>query len=135
MSNRKKYALFFVVLAVAAVAAGYSFWSNSIQSSQVEGESVETVQDDSKIIFFYGQECPHCKIVEEYFRKNNVSEKIEFSQKEVYHNKPNANFMLEKARACGLDEKKLGVPLLWTEDGCYIGDKDIVSYFDGQLKK
>ncbi|OGI34480.1 MAG: hypothetical protein A2259_01030 [Candidatus Moranbacteria bacterium RIFOXYA2_FULL_43_15] len=134
MDNKKKYILF-AALAAIAVVAGYGFWNNSSPDSQVEGESVEAVRDDSKIIFFYGQECPHCKIVEDYFRKNGVSEKIEFSQREVYHSKPNANFMLEKARACGLDEKKLGVPLLWTEEKCYIGDKEIVSYFEEQLKK
>ncbi len=89
--------------------------------------------DNSNAIFFYGDGCSHCKIVEDYFRENNVGEKMQFSKKEVWSTKANLNLMLEKAKECGLDEKKLGVPLLWVEGKCYSGDKDIIQYFSDKL--
>ena len=96
-------------------------------------EPVGTAQDDSAIIFFYGRECPHCKNVEKYFAENNVSEKIQFSQREVYHDQGNAALFQEKAKTCGISEDSLGVPLLWTAEKCYIGDVDIIDFFKEKL--
>lgn len=99
------------------------------------GNTDQVVQDSSNIIFFYGKECPHCQKVEEYFSENKVAEKVQFSQREVYHDKANATFMAQKAKQCGLDEKSLGVPLLWVEGKCYSGDTDIIQFFNDNLNK
>lgn len=89
--------------------------------------------DNSNAIFFYGEGCSHCKIVEDYFKENNVMEKMQFSKKEVWSTKANLNLMLEKARECGLDEKNLGVPLFWIPGKCYSGDKDIIQFFSDKF--
>lgn len=86
-------------------------------------------EDDSPIILFYGEECPHCKNVEKYLDENKVAEKIQFSEREVYHDEANAALMAEKAKQCGYDENNLGVPFLWTEEKCFMGDVDIIQYF------
>lgn len=96
-------------------------------------QNITPTQDDSKIIFFYGQGCPHCKIVEEYFEKNGTREKIGFSEREIYHDKNNAALFEQKATACGIIKEEMGVPLLWTAEKCFVGDKDIISYFNQQL--
>ena len=123
---KKNLFLFSLTVCAILVFAGCSFNSNDLSNN-----SNKIAQDNSEIIFFYGEECPHCKIVEEYFSKNNTAEKIQFSQREVYHNKNNAALMVEKAKLCGISEENLGVPMLWTKDkNCFFGDRDIIDFFN-----
>lgn len=82
----------------------------------------------SQIILFYGIGCPHCAIVEEYIKNNNIESKISFAQKEVYYNQTNQNELTEKAKICGIPETDIGVPLLWDGEKCLIGDVDIINF-------
>lgn len=88
------------------------------------------VEDNSSIIFFYGQECPHCKDVEKYFEENKIEEKVQFSKREVYHNKANVALLNIKAKTCGIEDKSLGVPFLWAEGKCYMGPSEIEKFFN-----
>jgi hypothetical protein len=73
--------------------------------------------------------------VEEYFEKNGTREKIEFSEREIYHDKNNAALFEQKATSCGITKKEdMGVPLLWTAEKCHIGDKDIISFFNEKIQ-
>ena len=72
--------------------------------------------------------------MEEYFEKNKVAEKIEFEQAEVYTVKANAEILKQKAEVCGVSLAELGVPMLWNDGKCLVGDRDIISYFEGRLK-
>ncbi len=98
------------------------------------GQPSGDVDKNASIIFFYGQECPHCKIVEKYIEENKIAEKVNFSQGEVYHNKNNSAFLAEKAGECGIDTKSIGVPLLWAEGKCYVGDEDVIEFFEEKVK-
>lgn len=86
-------------------------------------------QQTNQIILFYGDVCPHCKIVEEYINKNNIQNKISFAQKEVYYNQSNAKELEAKAKICGLSTDSIGVPFLWDGEKCLIGDQDIINFF------
>jgi glutaredoxin len=81
------------------------------------------------IIFYYGDSCPHCKLVEEFVEKNKINEKIQFISKEVYNNKQNSNDLVVKAKICGLDINSIGVPFLWDGQKCLIGDQPIIDFF------
>lgn len=89
---------------------------------------------ESQVILFYGQGCPHCAIVEDYIEKNNINEKISFEEKEVYYNKGNANDLIQKAKACGIPTDSIGVPFLWDGEKCYVGDQEIIEFFNQKLK-
>ncbi len=95
------------------------------------GNQPVPVSDSSSIILFYGQECPHCQIVEKYIADNSVKDKISFPQYEVNHNQANADFMLKKQEACAqFDKNNIGaVPFLWTQDKCYLGQEEIIQFF------
>jgi glutaredoxin len=94
------------------------------------GNQPATVADDSAIILFYGEECPHCKVVEKYVADNNIKAKVTFSEREVNHDKANANLMVEKQRSCKLDGKSVGaVPFLFTAEKCYLGQDEIINFF------
>jgi len=86
-------------------------------------------QPSNQIILFYGDGCPHCAIVEKYIQENKVQDKIFFDQKEVYHDKNNAQELQAKAKICGLPTDSIGVPFLWDGEKCLIGDQDIVNFF------
>ena len=126
--NHKKIVFTAIIALLVLVLTGCSKESS-------DGGSVLSTEDNSSIIFFYGKECPHCKNVEKYFADNNTGEKIQFSQKEVYHNKANASLMAEKTKECGIKESELGVPLLWAEGKFYIGDKDIIDFFNQKINE
>ena len=85
------------------------------------------------IVFYFGDTCPHCKNVEEYIIQNNVQDKILFEQKEVYNDAQNAKELKVVAKACGIDPMKVGVPLLWNEGSCLVGDEDIITSFEEKI--
>lgn len=90
-------------------------------------------QSQNGIIFFYGDGCPHCSIVEEYLKENKVAEKIDFFQKEVYFNRSNSEELKEKAKACGMSTDSIGVPFLWDGEKCFVGDVDIIEFFKSKI--
>lgn len=91
------------------------------------------VDENSPIIFFYGQECPHCQLVEKFIEDNKVGDKVNFSQAEVYHNAASAEIMKKKADLCQIAPQGMGVPFLWAEGKCYIGDQDIIQFFKDKM--
>ena len=93
-------------------------------------ELLESVKD--KMIFFYGETCPHCANVEKFFKENNIENKIQFEEKEVYNDKNNAKLLILVAkRKCNLKENEIGVPFLWDGENskCTVGDQPIINYF------
>jgi len=88
---------------------------------------------EGEMVFFYGDGCPHCAAVEEYFKNKGVREKISFLEKEVYYNEENAKDLEEKAKICGIPSNTLGVPFLWDGGRCFIGDREIIDFFDQKL--
>jgi glutaredoxin len=96
---------------------------------------VEEGQSVDQIILFYGDGCPHCAIVEDYIKNNNIKEKLSFEEKEVYYNQNNAKELEAKAKICGLPTGSIGVPFLWDGSKCFIGDEDIIKFFKQKLGK
>lgn len=94
---------------------------------------VASSQASKQIIFFWGDGCPHCAVVEKYIKDNRIKEKIGFVEKEVYKNRGNAKELEEKAKACGVPTDSIGVPFLWDGEKCFIGDQDIVNFFKQKL--
>ena len=90
--------------------------------------------DDSAIILFSSNECPHCKIVEKYIADNNIKDKISFSEKEVGSNRANANLMMDKQKSCNWGVENNGkVPFLWTAEKCYLGQDEISQFFKDKI--
>jgi len=60
---------------------------------------------------FYSNTCPHCKVVEEYITKNNITSKIDLEQKEVSSD-VNVQLLLAIIKKCELPQDSIGVPFL-----------------------
>ncbi|MCF7835320.1 cytochrome c biogenesis protein [Candidatus Gracilibacteria bacterium] len=89
-------------------------------------------------ILFYGNGCPHCAKVENFFDDNKVSEKFDLVSKEIYFNKNNLVELQGYLEKLNLDSNQIGVPFLVinSENECsYInGDGAIIDFFDEKLK-
>lgn len=85
------------------------------------------------IILFFGDGCPHCKIVSDFIKANNVASKVKFTELEVFNNQNNAKILAQKAQVCKIDQSQIGVPFLWDGKTCIVGDQDVIKFFQNQL--
>lgn len=116
----KKWAILSGVVVVVVFAAGFVFRKSSDMPSS---PSV------SGAIYYYGEECPHCKDVLTFLEENNIAEKVPFTKKETWNDRGNAKELMARAKTCGIPEKEVGVPFLFAEGKCYIGSPDVEEYF------
>ena len=88
--------------------------------------------ESSKIILFYREDCPHCKNVENYLSQNNVETTIQI-QKKAIENQKNAQELIKIAEKCKIPKTELGVPFLYAENKCFMGEVEIMAFFDQKL--
>ena len=119
---------FFTVVIIAITLLSVAYYQ--VKST---GEIITEIPAD-QIIFYYGETCPHCKIVEEFMKNNSIETKINITQKEVYKNQVNANELIKVGDFCKLTKDYIGaVPLLYSDGKCYVGDKDIINFLTKKL--
>ncbi len=116
-----------IILSIAGVLIiGLIVWAVMDSRAQKQAASVP----DASTIYFYGEECPHCKRINEFLQSNDIASKFTFTKKEVWHSRTNSAQMKEKAEACGLDASKVGVPFIYTEGNkCFFGEPDVKKFF------
>lgn len=110
-------------MALVVVVAASFFYKNKKTTPETN------TGQNQDLILYYGETCPHCKIVEAFLQENKISEKVDFSQKEVFLNAKNAQELSKKAAPCKIDQKEMGVPFLWNNGQCLEGDQDIINFF------
>ena len=108
------------------------FKKNASQNALENSETVTApVTAD---IFYWGEGCPHCQDVKDWMAEQKVSEKMEVISKEVYNNQANSQELTARAKSCGLDTQRIGVPFLYTIDGdCIIGTPKIIEYLSEKI--
>lgn len=87
---------------------------------------------DNKTILFVGDTCPHCKIVEQFLIDNKADQKLKYEIKEVFNNKENSQELSEYAKRCSITQE-LGVPFLVAEGKCFMGQDEVMKYFEKKL--
>ncbi len=117
----KKYIF---VLAMAIVVSGCGASKN---------QNINTETNENAMILYYGETCPHCKIVEQYINENGIVSKYNIIQKEVFQDQNNAKEFREKAFGCGI-KGDVGVPFLYYKSQCFMGDQDIINFFKKEVK-
>lgn len=102
-----------------------------------ENKYEKTVAQDisNEVIFFYGDGCPHCAVVEKYIADNGVKEKVSFEEKEIYYNQENLAQLQEVASGCGIPSEGVGVPFLWTGKECLLGSPKVINFFETEISK
>ncbi len=121
--NKKIFISAIIFLAVSII--GIIILASNTKTSQ---RITKTVDNISQIVLFYGDGCPHCALVEKFIAENNIQTKVQFTKKEVYYNKQNADDLAGKARLCGMPTDSIGVPFLWDGKICFVGDQPIIDF-------
>jgi len=107
------------------LVSGFIYWG-------IQDEKQSRIVDDpNAIVYYYGETCSHCKVVNDFLEANpQVAEKVSFEKKEVWSNKQNASEVARRAKVCGIKPEGMGVPFLYGGDGkCYIGEPDVIGFF------
>jgi cytochrome c biogenesis protein CcdA/glutaredoxin-related protein len=86
--------------------------------------------EDDTAILYYGNGCPHCANVESFIQDNNLN--IEIERKEIYQDTENAEEFNELCNSEDIDLMNRGVPFLYADGQCIVGDKPIISYLQEQ---
>lgn len=128
---KQKIITLLVVVFIAGLLSLVVVGSNNKEKKVAEQKFEELKNADP--VLYYGNTCPHCKIVEEWLVANEVEKKMAFSKKEVYDNRENAAELTKVAISCGLDANSIGVPFLYAQEECLIGSPDIIEYFATKL--
>jgi len=128
--NKISLTIFFIVI-IAII--GVFFLKEKNKNQQLIEIILNTIEN--RMIFFYGDGCPHCAKVEEFFKENDVESKTQFEKKEIYNDKLNAQLLfLVAQRKCNLSTDKIGVPFLWDGSKCIVGDGDIINFFKQKIQ-
>ncbi|OGE70924.1 hypothetical protein A2617_02205 [Candidatus Daviesbacteria bacterium RIFOXYD1_FULL_41_10] len=130
----RKFPILIIVLSLALLG-GFIFISsrNQSDSSQnVVSAAPPPLPEKGTYEFFWGDGCPHCAKVEEFFKGWEATAPAKINRKEVYKNKENANLLVQRALSCGIPQNELGVPLMVTPEGkCLTGDAPIIDFLKG----
>ncbi|MFC1649660.1 cytochrome c biogenesis protein [Patescibacteria group bacterium] len=89
------------------------------------------VRAQEQMYFFYGQGCPHCAVVEEYFEENDVYSEFDIQGYEIYNDPDNAALYNELLDERSHPATRRGVPTLVSGDMVIVGDKPIIDYIQG----
>lgn len=117
----KKILSIIAVLVVAVV--GIIAWGMTSQNASAPVTNV------TGTVYYYGAECPHCKKINEFLEENKISEKVTFTKKEVWHDRGNAKEMTGAAEQCGIDKENIGVPFIFDNGTCFVGEPDVKKFF------
>ena len=90
------------------------------------------LDSNSGMILFTGDNCPHCKNVEDYILQNKIQSKLSFQELEVYNNIANSKLLTEKTKQCNLSS--LGVPLFFDGKNCIQGDNLIIDFLSAKVQ-
>jgi glutaredoxin len=93
------------------------------------GLSALLIKTQPKKVLYTSIGCPHCKNVEEFVNDNQINDYVDFIELEVSQNPQNSQMFNATAERCGIEPDKRGVPLFYDGEKCYLGDEDIISYF------
>lgn len=114
----KQPVIFFVLL--ACILAGIIYWGMSSDPGAGQDGPL-----DEQMTLYWGDGCPHCKKVDEFIEANKIAEKVQFVKKETWKDRANAREIERRAKACDLDPKEIGVPFLYADGQCFIGEPGV----------
>jgi len=78
---------------------------------------------------FVSSTCGHCANVKKFISENDITNKVQFAEKEVSSSQDNYDLWLEKGKSCGIPDSQMGVPLLSAQGKCYLGEVEVMDYF------
>lgn len=124
-----KIAIYTIII---VFVAGLGFWlaqSGLLNGVFLNSDVVATPLPEG-IVLFYGKGCPHCNNVDKFIEENKIKEKINISEIEVWYNRNNAELLNKVAKMCNLKISSIGVPFAYDSNRCFVGEVDIIEFFN-----
>jgi len=113
-----------IVITIIIVAlCGLLVWA-------IIGKSNEPI---GALSLYFRPECPHCQNVEKYIADNKIGEKFTIQIKNIDENGEYANELMARSQLCAIDAATVGVPFLYDSGECYMGEDEIINYFEQKL--
>jgi glutaredoxin len=114
-----------IAVTLLIIIGGVFFFSKSSSS-----EPLDPLPSPTSYEYYWGDGCPHCKNVQDFFDSWEDYDKANIEKYEVWYNKSNQKRMQQRADACKINLQEMGVPLLVTPTGeCIGGDTPIIDHF------
>lgn len=120
------------------IFAGMVFWGfQSGFFTKNPGSDVTATPLPEGIVLFFGEDCPHCKIVEDFITQNKIADKVSFTNLEVpfgLKSSPqlmsNAKLAIKLAQGCNMDVSNgISIPFLYDGKNCLLGQDDVINFF------
>ncbi|HKZ34488.1 MAG TPA: cytochrome c biogenesis protein CcdA [Patescibacteria group bacterium] len=88
--------------------------------------------ESNEMRYFSKEGCSYCAKVEDYFTRNNLYETFHITTYEISNNKENARLLNTLYDGVNVPISERKIPVLFLDDNTpIIGDKSIISYFEG----
>jgi len=109
--------------------------TQKLENNLTDSSNVVVISTDTDI-FYWGETCPHCHDTIDWMEENIIDGKLKVIRKEISKNDNNAKELIQNAKICGINEKEVGIPFMFTKtQKCLVGTPDITSYLREELNK
>lgn len=115
-----KKAIFWFIL-INILLSGAIYYISATHQNPVSNED---------ILLFYSPTCPHCKIVEEFIQNNSLDSRINITMKNTWLPEIAKEYS-QAADLCKIAQDARGVPMLYYNQTCYLGDVDSIKILKG----
>lgn len=116
---------------LVAIVGTMLFWGvmepHKKSKGKVLGDEYSIEDVASRPVYFFRSECPHCQNVGAFLEGNGLGERLGVMKLEVGNSEKNAAILKEKSKECSLDESELGVPFLYFQGNCFLGDENVIA--------
>ncbi|MEM5830551.1 MAG: hypothetical protein QXL82_03535 [Candidatus Aenigmatarchaeota archaeon] len=123
-----------LIIASIVILSAFYFSKSSYQiPSEISQYQIVDLRslDKNTAVLFWGATCPYCKnLLQTLKNRPELESKLNIIKLEVYYNETNAKLLFEAAKICGLKEYEIGVPFLYHNGKCILGDDPIINYLE-----
>ena len=95
-------------------------------------KSIVLAKQESGNCLFFSKGCPHCAKVKKYFQENGILEKYNIEERNINGDTKCAQEFNKICQDKGIPLNERGVPMLYFEGQCLIGDKPIIDFFENK---
>lgn len=120
-----KFGIIAIVVTILILGGGAYFLTKPAKPIDIPQREANVYE------YFWGNGCPHCKVVQDFLDTWDKKDTIKLTKYEVWYDKANAKIMEARYNSClEKPQGQMAVPFMITPDGkCLVGDEPIINLF------
>lgn len=130
-----KQGIYYLSVAGLLLVSAAVFWGVKsflkIDPVNVGGSKSGIVESD--MIYYCNSVDDFCLNMDKYFAENSIDEKILITKKDILTDPAVLKERDFQASGCDLDDNRIGIPFLYAEGKCYVGEAEVKSFFKKKL--